>query len=312
MENRSLGGTGPPLRVSGHFFRASPPPPPLSRVPLPLPSYSPHSIRELALAGAVVDLREKAAIEQAPSTPGYYSRLFVTPKVTGRVATGDRSLAPQPLDDGLSLSYDIPVGSPVSQGGGLDGVLGPPGRLPPGSSTSIFASVPEVLRGRFGLSVPRPLFWPFDGSAAIHSCHVPGLLDNASLRVQDPPLPGRLAHPGILVSGDCAGEGLSAVVVSGAGNPCQPVEEFLDSHSVNRLSRDEDSDFSFEGFPDSQTGSEAVLSSQSLPVLPASSCFSVASTAGSDVLGVLSGSGCPSPHEIPSAVAECGGLSDGG
>ena len=57
--------------------------PPLSPVPLPFPSYSPSSIRWLALVAAVVDLQAKYAIEPASSSPGYYSRLSVTPKVTG-------------------------------------------------------------------------------------------------------------------------------------------------------------------------------------------------------------------------------------
>ena len=51
-------------------------------MPIPLPSYTPSSVRGLALAAAMVALREKEIIEPAPS-PGYYSRLFVTPKVTG-------------------------------------------------------------------------------------------------------------------------------------------------------------------------------------------------------------------------------------
>ena len=57
--------------------------PPLSHVLLPLPSYSPSSIRGLALTAAVSDLLAKEAIELAPPLPGFYSRLFVTPKVTG-------------------------------------------------------------------------------------------------------------------------------------------------------------------------------------------------------------------------------------
>ena len=55
----------------------------LSRVPIPLPSYSPSSIRGMALSDVVADLQEKAAVELAPSSPSYYSCLFVTPKVTG-------------------------------------------------------------------------------------------------------------------------------------------------------------------------------------------------------------------------------------
>ena len=56
--------------------------PPLSSTPIPLPSYSPSSIKRLALVAAVKDLLSKGAIEPA-SGPGFYSRLFVTPKVTG-------------------------------------------------------------------------------------------------------------------------------------------------------------------------------------------------------------------------------------
>ena len=58
-------------------------PPPLSSTPIPLPSYTPSSIRGIALAAAVKDLLSKGAIEPASSGPGFYSRLFVTPKVTG-------------------------------------------------------------------------------------------------------------------------------------------------------------------------------------------------------------------------------------
>ena len=51
--------------------------PPLFHVPLPLSSYSPSSIRGLALSAAVADLLAKEAIELAPPSPGFYSRLFV-------------------------------------------------------------------------------------------------------------------------------------------------------------------------------------------------------------------------------------------
>ena len=74
-----LGSPGSPLRLSGPFSFAAP----LSHVPIPLPSYSPNSIRGLALSDAVSALVEKEAIEIAPLSPGFYSRLFVTPKVTG-------------------------------------------------------------------------------------------------------------------------------------------------------------------------------------------------------------------------------------
>ena len=57
--------------------------PSLSAVLIPLPSYSPSSIRGIVFNTAVADLLAKGAVEPAPSTLGYYSRFFVTPKVTG-------------------------------------------------------------------------------------------------------------------------------------------------------------------------------------------------------------------------------------
>ena len=57
--------------------------PPLSDQPLPMPSYTPSSIREKALEQEFQDLLHKQAIEQAPQTPGFYSRLFVVQKDSG-------------------------------------------------------------------------------------------------------------------------------------------------------------------------------------------------------------------------------------
>ena len=55
----------------------------LSDQPLPMPSYSPSSIRGKALEKEFLDLLHKRAIEQAPQTPGFYSRLFVVQKDSG-------------------------------------------------------------------------------------------------------------------------------------------------------------------------------------------------------------------------------------
>lgn len=57
--------------------------PPLSATPVNLPSYSPSSIRGKALATELAALLEKGALEKAPLTPGYYSRVFVAAKASG-------------------------------------------------------------------------------------------------------------------------------------------------------------------------------------------------------------------------------------
>ena len=48
-----------------------------------MPSYSPSSIRGKALEKEFLDLLYKRAMEQAPQTPGFYSRLFVVQKDSG-------------------------------------------------------------------------------------------------------------------------------------------------------------------------------------------------------------------------------------
>ena len=58
--------------------------PPLSNVPIPMPSYSPTSIKGAALEEVTLGLIAKGAVELAPlPSPGFYSRLFVVWKTSG-------------------------------------------------------------------------------------------------------------------------------------------------------------------------------------------------------------------------------------
>ena len=58
--------------------------PPLSPVPVPMPSYNPCSTRGVALEEVTLGLIAKGAVELAPlPSPGFYSRLFVVWKTSG-------------------------------------------------------------------------------------------------------------------------------------------------------------------------------------------------------------------------------------
>ena len=162
---------------------------------------------------------------------------------------------------------DSAVGAPVPPSGGVAYFFRSSGCLPAGSSSSVISQVSEVLSGRLGLPVSLFLFRPCDSSAGLHPRHGPGLPHHTSVWLQDPSLPGLLARHRIVVPGDCAGEGLSAIVVSGAGYSHQPGEELSDTDSVDRLPGDEASDVSFEGFPDPQTCPEAFISRSRFLVL---------------------------------------------
>ena len=53
------------------------------RVPNLLPAYSPHFIRGVALNQELQNLLRKGAVEPAPQSPGFYSRLFLVKKASG-------------------------------------------------------------------------------------------------------------------------------------------------------------------------------------------------------------------------------------
>ena len=57
--------------------------PPLSKRPLSLPAYSPQSIKGVALTQELQNLLRKGAVEPAPQSPGFYSRLFLVQKASG-------------------------------------------------------------------------------------------------------------------------------------------------------------------------------------------------------------------------------------
>ena len=57
--------------------------PPLSATPIILDSYSPQSVKGRALDEEIQALRRKGAVEPAPPTPGFFSRMFVVTKATG-------------------------------------------------------------------------------------------------------------------------------------------------------------------------------------------------------------------------------------
>ena len=57
--------------------------PPLSEHPLSLPAYSPQSIKGVALTQELQNLLRKGAVEPAPQSPGFYSRLFLVQKASG-------------------------------------------------------------------------------------------------------------------------------------------------------------------------------------------------------------------------------------
>ena len=77
------GGLCPPFSQQGSRLLLRPcMPPPLSPIPIILGSYSPQSVKGRALDEEIQPFRCKGAVEHAPSTPGFFSRMFVVTKAT--------------------------------------------------------------------------------------------------------------------------------------------------------------------------------------------------------------------------------------
>ena len=85
----------------------------------------------------------------------------------------------------------------------------------------------------------------------------------------------------------------------------ESLEKLFGPESGSGLSRDDDNDFSFEGFPDPQTGSEVVPPSSGVPLRPSPSCVGGALSSGSRVLDVSHSPRCASLYEVPPASPQC-------
>ena len=175
--------------------------PSLSTVPIPLPSYSPSSIGGIALNAAVADLIAKGAVEPAPLTPGFYSRLFVTPKVTGgwRPVIGLSRPDHSVLVSHFHMETAQSVLQSLRQGDWMVSLDLQNSYL----QVLVHPSSRHYLRfcvGGFGATVPCTLLRSVNCSASVHTGYGPYIFSHAPLRVPNFALSGRLARPQILVS----------------------------------------------------------------------------------------------------------------
>ena len=280
--------------------------PPLSHVPIPLPSYSPNSIRGLALSDAVSALVENEAIEIAPPSPGFYSRLFVTPKVTGgwRLVidlsrlNGWVELPSFHMETVQSVLQSLRPGDWMVSLDLQDAYLQVP--IHPASCRYLrFCVGDAVYQFRalcFGLSSAPQVFTrvmaPVSSIMHRHGSRLLRYLDDwlvlgstfqELVRAKDFLL-WLCRLLGIIVN-----PSKSSLVLTQTG-----------------LSRDDARDFSFEGFPDPQTGSEVLSPSSGLFVRPPPSCVGLAESSRHDVVHVSHSSRISSPHEVSPASPQCG------
>ena len=244
MGHQTMGYSGSKGRVQSTFH---------------LPSFSvtyayPSSVRGLALSAAVEDLLSKGAIEPTSSEPGFYSRLFVTPKVTGG---WHPAIDLSRLNRFVQLShFRMETAQLVLQS------LRPGDWMISIDLQDAYLQVPVHRESRRYLRIclGEKTFQFRVLCIGLSSTPQFFMRVMASFWVPDPTLFGRLASPWILSSGDQVGERLPSCTLLGARRSSEPLQELSDAFPVVRLPRDDSANFTFEGFPNSGSFAESSLS----------------------------------------------------
>ena len=253
--------------------------PPLSELPLSLPTYSPQSIKGVALNQELQNLLRKGAVEPAPQSLGFYSRLFLVQKASG---SWRPIIDLSTLNDYITSSH-FHMETPQSvlrsiRPGRLDGLPGPAGRIPSGSSSSRFASLPSLRGSREVVPIQGPLLRSYDRTPSLHEDYGPSFRHPPQVRGQDASLPGRLAHPGLYRTRLSTIEGQAPVNLHRTWHPGQPHEVVSSSHSVTGVFRHGDSVSAFYSSTHSSTSQQSPTPDRGVFVNPISSSVTLASS----------------------------------
>ena len=129
------------------------------------------------------------------------------------MASHHRPVDPERLRHLVSLPHgDSTVSPSFHPSGRLDDLPGSAGRLPAGSCSSRFASLPLIRDARKGVPVQGPLFRSDDRAPSLHEDYGSRFRHPSQVWGQDSSLPGRLVHPGLF--------GASLFTVEGQAPDC--------------------------------------------------------------------------------------------
>ena len=276
------------------------------------PQLLPHLCSGVSSLAAVQDLQSKDAIEPASPELGFYSRLFVTPKVMGSwrpvidLSRFNRfvRLSRFHMETLASVLQSLRPGDWMVSINLQDAYLQVPVHLDLRRFLH-FCLGSEVFKFKalcFGLSSAPQVFTRV-------MAPVSSIMHRSGFNIL---IPGRLAHPRILVQ-DLVGEGLPLMALWSVGHYGQSRQKCPHSGSMTRLSRDDPPVKPFEGFPDTSLCPESARARRRIQILSAAAARSLMLSSGGHV---LSFSDCPrlqAPHAVaPTPTSGCGSSSVGG
>ena len=243
--------------------------PPLSVVPIPLPSYSPSSIKGKALQEEIGfdhqrGCRTRPVVSRLLQSPVRGPEGFRVVEVCDRPVSIERVRPTYAVQDGVQ-----PVGSPVHQEFQLDDLHRSQGYLPSGSNSSIQQEVPEVCCRRLSLSIQGSLFRSLHGPSSVHKGHGSGVVFSPQPGGSHAPLSGRLASTSLIPSGGSGGEGQGTANVQSLRNCGKPREIVVGPVPEDDLLGDGSGQPVFEGFTDSQADRNRPRADHRISVLAA-------------------------------------------
>ena len=215
----------------------------------------------------------------SPSVSGFLQPSIPRPEGFGVVAPHHRSVDPERLHHLVALPHgDSSVSPSFHSPRRLDGLPGPAGRIPSGSSSSRFASLPSLRGSREVVPIQGPLLRSCDRIPSLHEDYGPSVRHPPQVRGQDASLPGRLAHPGLYRNRLPTIEGQAPVNLHRTWHPGQPHEVVSSSHSVISVFRHGDSVSAFYCSSHSSTSQQSLTPDRGVFVDPVSSSITLASS----------------------------------
>ena len=220
-----------------------------------MPSYSPSSIRGKALEKEFLDLLHKRAIEQAPQTPGFYSRLFVVQKDSGSW---------RPIIDLSALNTFIVPG---------------------------IASVSSLHHGRSPIPVQGTVLRANNCPSGLYRAHGSNIRHSPSLRYQDPPIPRRLVDSRRIQDHLYSSEGQAPASLRGAGTTSESRKVITGPISGHDLSRNADLISLVHCETNRDKGSEPTQYNRGVSLVPEPPSSSLATSSGPPFVPYPSGEG---------------------
>ena len=253
---------------------------------------STSSIRASALpAGVLPPLHQGSRLKPGASKPSSEGGSRTSPTVSGFLqpplprqegfgvlAPHHRPVDPERVHHLVTLPHgDSSVSPEFHPSRRLDDLPGPARRLPSGTSSPRFASLPSLRGRREDFPIQGPLLRSYDRASSLHEDYGTSVRHPPQARGQDASLPGRLAHPGLFKDRLSSVEGQAPVSLYRTWHPGQPHEVVSGSLSVPSVLRHGDPFSAFYCSSHTSTSQQSHSTDRGVPFNPVSSSVPLAS-----------------------------------